>query len=52
MLLNLIRNIFLYSRHEMQDYIGIGLLAILFFTGCYNREQISQLDEAEALLQN
>ena len=36
----------------MKCRIILKLLAILFFTGCYNREQISQLDEAEALLQN
>ena len=34
----------------MQNYTRT--LAILFFTGCYNREQISRLNEAEALLQN
>ena len=36
----------------MKCRIILELLAILFFTGCYNREQISRLDEAEALLQN
>lgn len=36
----------------MKCRIILGLLAILFFTGCYNREQISRLNEAEALLQN
>ena len=36
----------------MKCRIILKLLAILFFTGCYNREQISRLDEAEALLQN
>ena len=46
---NLIR--FLYINN-MECRIIFGLLAILFFTGCYNREQISRLDEAEALLQN
>ena len=38
--------------HSMKCRIILILLAILFFTGCYNREQISRLDEAEALLQN
>lgn len=38
--------------HSMKCRIRLKLLAILFFTGCYNREQISRLDEAEALLQN
>ncbi len=38
--------------HSMKCRIILELLAILFFTGCYNREQISRLDEAEALLQN
>ena len=36
----------------MKCRIILELLAILFFTGCYNREQISRLDEAEALIQN
>ena len=36
----------------MKCRIILGLSAILFFTGCYNREHISRLDEAEALLQN
>lgn len=36
----------------MKCRIILELLVILFFTGCYNREQISRLDEAEALLQN
>ena len=36
----------------MKYRIILGLSAILFFTGCYNREHISRLDEAEALLQN
>ena len=38
--------------HSMKCRIILGLSAILFFTGCYNREHISRLDEAEALLQN
>ena len=46
---NLIR--FLYINN-IECRIIFGLLAILFFTGCYNREQISRLDKAEALLQN
>ena len=33
----------------MKCRIILELLVILFFTGCYNREQISRLDEAEAL---
>ena len=36
----------------MKYRIILGLSAILFFTGCYNREYISRLDEVEALLQN
>ena len=36
----------------MKCRIILGLLVILFFTGCYNREHISRLDKAEALLQN
>ena len=36
----------------MKCRIILILLAILFFTGCYNREQNSLLNEAEALLQN
>ena len=36
----------------MKCRIILELLVILFFTGCYNREQISRLDEAEALIQN
>ena len=38
--------------HSMKCRIILGLSAILFFTGCYNREHISRLDEVEALLQN
>ena len=41
-----------YYIHSMKCRIILGLSAILFFTGCYNREHISRLDEAEALLQN
>lgn len=36
----------------MKCGIIIKILIILSFTGCYNREQDSRLDEAEALLQN
>lgn len=34
----------------MQNYTRT--ISNSLFTGCYNREQISRLDEAEALLQN
>lgn len=36
----------------MKCRIILGILIVLSFTGCYNREQDSRLDEAEALLQN
>lgn len=36
----------------MKCRIILGLLVILSFTGCYNREQTFHLDETEALLQN
>ena len=40
----------LHSQHEMQNYTWT--ISHSLFTGCYNREHISRLDEAEALLQN
>ena len=36
----------------MKCKIIIGLSAILYFTGCYNREQTPRLSEAEKLMQN
>lgn len=36
----------------MKCRIILGLSVILFFTGCYNREYVSRLNEAETLLQN
>lgn len=36
----------------MKRRIILGILIVLSFTGCYNREQDYRLDEAEALLQN
>ena len=36
----------------MKYKIIIGLSAILYFTGCYNREQTPRLSEAEKLMQN
>lgn len=36
----------------MKCRIILGILIVLSFTGCYNREQDYRLDEAEALLQN
>lgn len=36
----------------MKCRIILGLLIVLSFTGCYNRELDSRLDKAEALLQN
>ena len=36
----------------MKSKIILKILIIFSFTGCYNREQNSLLNEAEALLQN
>ena len=36
----------------MKCKIIIGLSAILYFTGCFNREQSPRLSEAEKLMQN
>lgn len=36
----------------MKCRIILGILIVLSFTGCYNREQDSRLNEAETLLQN
>lgn len=43
---------YFYYIHSMKCRIILGILIVLSFTGCYNREQDSRLDEAEALLQN
>ena len=37
---------------NMKCKIIIGLSAILYFTGCYNRELTPRLSEAEKLMQN
>ena len=38
--------------YRMKSMIILKILIIFSFTGCYNREQNSLLNEAEALLQN
>lgn len=43
---------YFYYIHSMKCRIILGILIVLSFTGCYNREQDYRLDEAEALLQN
>ncbi len=43
---------YFYYIHSMKCRIILGILIVISFTGCYNREQDSRLDEAEALLQN
>lgn len=43
---------YFYYIHSMKYRIILGILIVLSFTGCYNREQDYRLDEAEALLQN
>ena len=48
-----IRNVFVTPNIRNMKYkIIIGLSAILYFTGCYNREQTPRLSEAEKLMQN
>ena len=47
------RNVFVTPNIRNMKYkIIIGLSAILYFTGCYNREQTPRLSEAEKLMQN
>ena len=47
------RNVFVTPNiRNMKCKIIIGLSAILYFTGCYNREQTPRLSEAEKLMQN
>ena len=42
---------YFYYIHSMKRRIILGILIVLSFTGCYNREQDYRLDKAEALLQ-